>query len=83
MKSMSTTETKAVSGLAIRHYPGKWKQAQVLGKDRRYYTGQYKTYSYWGRVRLLFLELGDCMFINYRKFNKSNISSRFEMASRA
>lgn len=54
------TEERAREGLAIRHYAFKWNAAQRLGHSAEFYRGDYEGYSYWKRVRTLFLELGGC-----------------------
>lgn len=46
------SELKALAGLAVKHYPGKLKQAKRLAETH------HTELPYWGRVRLLFLELG-------------------------
>ena len=45
-------EAKAMAGLAVKHYPGKMKQAKRLAETH------HTELPYWGRVRLLYLELG-------------------------
>jgi hypothetical protein len=54
---------EAISGLDIKHYPGKWKTAQGLAHKPN--SDNYFL-PYWERVRLLYLELGG-EFIDRRR----------------
>ena len=46
------TKREAMQGLALKHYPFKWKQAQRLAGNH------HIELPYWARVRRLYLELG-------------------------
>lgn len=54
---MDPEQKKAMEGLDIFGYAGKWRKAKELAiKNERH--DDYKHLPYWERVRLLFLELG-------------------------
>ena len=48
------TRLEAERGLAIRHYPGKWRSAQQIA-EREWHITHPK---FWETVRLRYLELG-------------------------
>lgn len=64
------TEEQAKQDLAVLHYPGKWAQARQMGHDRRYFTGPYEGFSYWERVRYLYLELGG-LYVGQLEFTQT------------
>ncbi len=73
------TEKESMRGLAIRHYSGKWKQAQRLASDSRHHP----ELDHWSRVRVLYLELGGLYIQQLRLLQRLVYMLPFDTSGRA